>query len=133
MTQELPGVLQEIAEVAGLPAALAVAARVGGGREYIPAKCADDHWLVECAGRAAADKICAHFAAAGSGLRIDIPLYHGGAYHQLKRVVAKRIHDLHSRGKSSRVIAQEVGVTQRTVHRHRRSHRGDDDSQGSLF
>ncbi|MFH0302668.1 hypothetical protein AAFX91_36990 [Bradyrhizobium sp. 31Argb] len=36
MTNVLPGVLQEIAEVAGETAALSIAARQGGRRVYIP-------------------------------------------------------------------------------------------------
>lgn len=131
MTTILPGVLDEIAEVAGLPAAIAIAARTGGTRVYIPARAEDDHWLVDCVGRRAADKICARF----SGERIDMPLYHGGAYPQLRRAIAKRVHDLDRSHRSSREIAIQVGVTQRTVHRHRRAHRGDgdDDGQGSLL
>lgn len=130
MTANLPGVLDEIAEVAGLPAAIAIAARTGGTRVYIPARAEDDHWLVDCVGRRAADKICTRFA----GERIDMPLYHGGAYPQLRRAIAKRIHDLDQAQLSSRQVAQQVGVTQRTVHRHRRAHRGDSsDGQGSLL
>lgn len=135
MKDELPGVLVEIAEVAGEAAALALAARYGGIRVYFPRIARQDHWLVECVGQRAADAICAHFAVEdGPGLRVDIPLYTSGAYPRLRRAIAKRIHDLHLAGTSSRNIASQVGVAQRTVHRHRRAHRGDsDDGQGSLF
>lgn len=130
----LPGILVEIAEVAGEPAAIALAARVGGMRVYIPARAAEGHWLVDCVGRRAAEKICAHFAVDGSGQRIDVPLAGGGAYPQLKRAIARRLHELDRQGKSSREITQAVGVTQRTVHRHRAAHRGGkNDKQGSLF
>lgn len=135
MTAHLSGILAEIADAAGEAAAVALAARVGGTRIYIPARVTDGHWLVECVGRKAAEKICAHFAVDGSGQRIDVPLAGGGAYPQLRRAIAKRVHDLDKQGKSSREISQSVGVTQRTVHSHRAAHRGGSksDKQGSLF
>ena len=136
MMDELPGVLAEIAEVAGEPAAVSLAACYGGIRVYIPKVITtDDHWLVECVGRRAADAICAHFKAGkGPGCRLDIPLYSGGAYPRLRRAIAKRIHDRHLAKDSSREIALAVGVSQRTVHRHRRAHRGEnDDGQGTLL
>lgn len=135
MTTRLPGVLAEIAEAAGEPAAIALAARIGGTRVYIPARVTEGHWLVDAVGRRAAEKICTYFAVDGSGQRIDIPLAGGGAYPQLRRAIAKRIHDLDRNEKSSREISQSVGVTQRTVHRHRRAHRGggNDGDQGTLL
>lgn len=134
----LTGVLLEIAEVAGEPAAALIAGARGGRSVYIPARAPDKHWLVETVGRAAADKICAHFAVdKRRGARIDIPLATGGAYATLRRAVAKRLHELDRDGKSSTAQAQQVGVTQRTVHRHRRIHRGENKSrggrQGGLF
>lgn len=135
MTHELPGVLAEIATVAGEAAAVAIAARAGGTRVYIPAKAGDDHWLVEAVGRAAADKVCKLFVVDGArGQRVDVPLAKGGAYRSLRRAIAKRVHDLDKAGKSSREIARAVGLTQRGVHRHRAAHRGGDrGGQGSLF
>lgn len=135
MKDELPGVLAEIAEVAGEAAAITLAARYGGIRVYFPRRAGPGHWLVDCVGQRAADAICAHFAVdEGPGIRVDIPLYNSGAYPRLRRAIAKRIHDLDQDNKSSREIATQVGVAQRTVHRHRRAHRGDSDNgQGSLF
>lgn len=135
MKDQLPGVLWEIADVAGEAAAVAVSARVGGTRVYIPARISDDHWLVECVGRAAAAKICAHFAVDGRGQRIDVPLATGGAYRQLRRAIAIRVHQLDKARKSAREIATAVGITQRAVHLHRAAHRGGrkDDKQGRLF
>lgn len=46
----LPSVLGEIADVAGIAAALAIADKVGGTRINIPARVQDDHWLVETVG-----------------------------------------------------------------------------------
>ncbi len=136
MTSRLPGVLAEIAEVAGEPAAILIATRVGGQRVYIPAAVTDDHWLVECIGRAKAELICRHFAIDGRGTRVDVPLGGGGAYPQLRRAISKRIHELDRMPKASvRSIAGEIGITTRTVHRHRAAHRGGRkrNGQGSLF
>lgn len=121
----LPPVLAEIAEVAGEPAAVLIAARVGGTRVYIPAKVSEDHWLVECVGREKAEKIAAHFVVDGRrGTRIDIPLGGAGAYPQLRRAIAKRVHELDREGGSARAIARAAGVTTRTVYSHRKAHRG---------
>lgn len=128
--------LSEIADAAGEPAAIALAAQVGGTRVYIPAKVSDKHWLVQCVGRRAADLICSHYAVAGKrGTRVDIPLAGGGAYPQLRRAIARRVHQLDQEGKSSREIARVAGLSQRAVHAHRARHRGakKGDKQGSLF
>jgi hypothetical protein len=134
MNQRLPGVLSEVADVAGEPAAVLLASRVGGTRVFIPAKVSDGHWLVDCVGRQKAELICKHFTVDGRGQRIDVPLGGAGAYPQLRRAIAKRVHDLDLSNKSSSQIAREVGITERTVHRHRSSHRGTTNRrQGKLF
>jgi len=135
MTERLPGILGEIAELVGEPTAVLLAARVGGQRVYIPAKVSDGHWLVDCVGREKADRICRHFAVDGRGQRLDVPLAAAGAYPQLRRAIAKRVHDLDRDGASARTIAAEVRITTRAVHRHRAAHRGGakGGKQGSLF
>lgn len=135
MTEKLPGILQEIAELVGEAGAIAIASRAGGTRIYFPAHADDAHWLVKAVGRVAADKICAHFAVGGRrGQRVEIPLYVGGTFRQLVRAVAERVHKLHQGGKSSTEIAREAGITQRSVHRHRARHRGKTDGkQGRLL
>lgn len=135
MTERLPGILAEIAEIAGEPAAVLIAARVGGQRVYIPAKVSDDHWLVDCVGREKADRICRHFKVDGRGQRVDVPLAAAGAYPQLRRAIAKRVHDLDRAGASARQISGEVRITTRAVHRHRAAHRGEGKKGGqrSLF
>lgn len=142
MNAPLVGVLHEIAKVAGEAAAVALAAQVGGNRVYIPlpVNLHDRHWLVECVGRRAAEKIAAHYAGASAGARtgtyIDVPLGAGGAYPQLRRAIAKRVHELDKAGKSAREITRAAGITARTVHRHRAAHRGrkkSNSKQGSLF
>lgn len=129
MTDQLPGVLAEIASVIGAGAALAIAARAGGTRTYLPARVNDGHWLVETVGREAADKLCAHFAIDHRrGQRIDIPLF-GGSYKQLQRLINERLDKLEAEGASSQQIARTTGITQRTVHRHRARRRRPDDGR----
>lgn len=126
MTGPLPALLQEIADVVGEAAALAIASRAGGTRIYLPAQASDDHWLVQAVGRAAADKLCHHFAVDGRGQRLDIPLHVGGTFRQLTRAIAEAVHKMDDGTEaSSQQIARRFGVTQRTVHRHRARHRGD--------
>lgn len=88
----LPGVLGEIADVAGIPAALAIADQVGGTRINIPARAKDDHWLVQTVGREAADQICDYFRTLSAEHReagarhIVIPLLWGAPGRSLRRV-----------------------------------------------
>ncbi|MET4199104.1 hypothetical protein ABIA95_003103 [Bradyrhizobium sp. LA8.1] len=139
MTEQLPGVLAEIAEVVGETAALMIAAKRGGQRVYFPAVSRlhegyENYWLFECVGIELARKICAHFEVDGRGQRIDLPLHVGGTYRQFLRSVAQRIHALDREGKSSAEICKQLGLTQRTVHRHRARHgKPKNDKQGKLF
>lgn len=131
----LPGILAEIADVAGEPAAVMIAALKGGRTIYIPARVSEQHWLVDCVGRELAEKICRHFSADGRGQYFEVPIAGTGVFPQLRRMVAKRIHELDQGGASMSKIAGEVGVTTRTVRRHRRAHKGGgkDARQRSLF
>lgn len=117
----LPGVLGEIADVAGIPAALALADKVGGTRINIPARAQDDHWLVETVGREAADKICDYFRTLSAEHReagarhIVIPLGATGPLAQARRTL---ITELES-GTSARQAARKAGVSERTAFRMR--------------
>lgn len=135
MTEKLPAVLGEIADLIGEVAALALATRAGGTRIYIPADVTEAHWLVEVIGFDKAQKLCKHFSVdAKRGARVDIPLYVGGTYRQFIRSIAERIHKRELDDASSSQIARELGMTQRTVHRHRSRHRGRrDKKQGRLL
>lgn len=131
MTAKLPGVLAEIAELVGDAKALQIAAHAGGTRVYFPSRVHPDHWLVQCVGLDDAAKILERFA----GDTCDIPQAGHGSFAQFRRGIAQRIHELDGEDKSSKDIAREVGVSQRTIHRHRQAHRGgrSDGGQGSLF
>lgn len=122
----LPALLAEIAEVAGLAAALKLAAARGGNRAYIPVRCPDDHWLTRAVGREAADKICAHFGVP-SGIWLEIPRGPTGRQAEHYRQLAEMI----ATGASSTEITRALGISRRTVHRHRARMR--DTSQLNLF
>ena len=111
----LPGLLSEIAEVAGLEAALQIAEARGGNRVYIPERAPDNHWLVQTVGREAADAICAHFAVP-SGIEIELPCGPVGRQGNYER----RLHEMILAGKTSTEITRTLGISRRTVHRHRR-------------
>ncbi|MDF1778757.1 MAG: hypothetical protein P1V13_22265 [Rhizobiaceae bacterium] len=116
----LPALLAEIAEVAGLDAALRLAEMRGGTEIYVPAHAPAGHWLVEAVGAQAAAAICAHFTGSGPGCRLEIPLGPAGTAAQIRRRVDKMINE----GKSEREIALATGYTGRGVRMRRAKARG---------
>lgn len=124
--ERLTGLLAEFAQVVGREAALKIAAVVGGTRIYLPARADDDHWLVRAIGRELADKLTQHFAVFDGrthGQRLDLPLGPTSGHLKWKRHVAAAIHAMTEDGASTREIALELGVSQRTVYLHRRRYR----------
>lgn len=129
----LPALLAEIADVAGLPAALAIAQEKGGVRVHFPARAPDGHWLVRCVGREAADKICGHFRATmQGGIYLQIPL---GPKNFYRNAYALAMQMIASGEASNEQIAAALGIHRRTVERHRARARdlGADGPQGRLF
>lgn len=128
----LPEVLADIAEAAGLDAALKLAEHYGGTRRKIPAHAGDDHWLVQCVGRKAADSICALFRqgadARQSGQEIVIPLGPTGTM----RAARRRMINALEAGAPAREAARAAGMHERSAYRMRRRLKSDD-GQGSLF
>lgn len=126
----LPQLLREIAEVAGLDAALALAAARGGQRVRIPAAIADqDHWLVQTVGIDAATAICEMYRGGSHGADLEIPVGPAG----LNSKVGRQIKELIDAGASSNEIVRRTGVVFRTVTRHRAKARNTDKRQGRLF
>ena len=128
----LPGVLGEIADVAGLAAALAVAREMGGRRAYFPATPKADHWLVRAVGAEAAAVICAHLVAGGAGLEIPVPLGPTGTRARAWATIRRALDD----GATAGTAARLAGVDERTVRRHRNGHsasRRRDPDQHDLF
>ncbi len=66
----LPGILQEIAALIGLPATLKLAQKYGGVRLYVPQLLPEDHVLVDLVGLEAARKLAEHY---GGLVHFDIP------------------------------------------------------------
>jgi hypothetical protein len=126
----LPPLICEIAEVAGLRAALALAEARGGNRLYIPmpSQLSDGHPLVKIVGPAAAKKLCEHFARL-SGVDLEIPRGPTGSRAKQWRHMAQLIEE----GAPSSIITQRLGISRRTVIRHRSKIRLADDRQTDMF
>lgn len=125
MGHALPTQLEEIADAIGEDAVHALVAACGGTRIYIPATLSDDHWLIETLGRAAAEKLCSYFRVygpnrtRGHGSHAEIPAFTRSSYNKTRALIEKYDDGL----TSVRLIALKVGVTERTVARHRRARR----------
>lgn len=109
----LPQLMVEIAEVAGVEAAITICDRYGGNRVYIPRIAPDHHWLVHCVGRVAADAICAHFASPSGGIELELPT--GARLNRTQR--RAKLEKLIAEGYSSTEITRRLGVTRRCVSR----------------
>lgn len=129
----LPGVLGEIAEIAGLEAALAVAEKVGGSRAYIARRPDANHWLVRAVGAEAAIKIADYFTTGRTGVEIEFPIGPQGSYNAERRARARKIAELTAKGLPTGQVARQAGITRRGVQlfNARRRKRGDD-PQGDL-
>jgi hypothetical protein len=127
----LTGALAEIAEVAGLPAALAVAERYGGSRLYVPKRAPDSHELVQLVGRDAADAICRFYGGLDRGGEpITIPLGPRRFYARARAAAEK----MRAEGKSVAEVTRALGVARSSVFAWtQESADGGDDKQGSLF
>lgn len=108
----LPGAIVEMAEIAGLQAALAIASARGGNRVYIPAKADDDHWLVQLIGRPAADKLMTYYA---TGVEIDMPRGPTG----LRAETWRRLHRMIDEGCTSTQITRALGISRDMVKHHK--------------
>lgn len=134
----LPPTLQEIAEVAGLDAALAMANARGGSRISLPAKPKPGHWLIEAVGEEAAQKICAHYATGyggTSGASLVLPLPPNMDLRRRRM----RIDEMLANGVSADKIAVATRTHRTTVFRRqarkreRKHHRPDTSRQSDLF
>ena len=109
----LPGILAELAEVAGAEAAWALVAAKGGTTVYIPRAVPADHWLVEVVGREAAAKICKHFASLHAGTHIQLPTTR---VDQQRRRLIRALEA----GASASQAALEAGMHERSAYRNRK-------------
>lgn len=128
-TAHLPGVLAQIAAVAGEEAALALAAARGGTQIYLPPVPAEDHWLIGVVGLDAARAICDHLTCGVGPARIDLPLGPMGAAARARAEVDRLI----GANKSEREIALATGYTSRAIRRRRKQIGWRDERQIDLF
>lgn len=111
----LPGVLAEIAALAGDEAALAVADARGGTEVYIPPVPADDHWLCALIGREAARAVADHLTEGVGGRRIELPLGPAGHAARMRALVDQMIGE----DRSERDIAIATRYSIRGIRRRR--------------
>lgn len=125
----LPELLAEIAEVAGLEAALKIAEARGGTRTHFPGRAPDGHWLPELVGREAANKLCDHFRIKQRcGVELLVPMGPKGFYSKARVKFDKLVAGGSSVAEASRL----VGVHLRTA-RYWRAKKSSDTDQESLF
>lgn len=115
MSERLPGVLAEIAAVAGEAAALAIAEARGGTQIYVPPAPPPGHWLCELVGEKAAQAIADRLTCGVGGRRVDLPL--GPCGHQSRARV--RVDRMLMAERSERDIALATGYTTRGVRKRR--------------
>ena len=107
----LGDVFSEIFASIGASAALALSRAVGGQRIYIPREFKEDHRLFSLG-----PDICAWLSERLGGKTIEFPLGPAGR----RDLEAKMIALLNGHGLSANQVAEQVGVTVRTVYQHRR-------------
>lgn len=116
-------ILNRIAAVAGVRAALMLGQEKGCKKIYIPKAAASGHWLPALVGTDAADAIMKEFG----GSWIEIPPALVGQTRRRRLAIA----EMNAKGYSLNKISSAAGVARSTVKRHRR--RLKDDDQGTLL
>lgn len=117
--------LNQIADAAGLRAALVLGSELAGQQIYIPDTLTREHWLSKLVGLDEARAIAELFG----GQMLPIPASLGGQRRKLAETLARMIDE----GRSANQIARATGVCRRTVFNHRAKRSDKDDPQGSLF
>lgn len=133
---ELPALLAEIAEIAGLDAALKVAEAKGGTRAYFvaAARLTDSNWLVKAIGRELAEKVSDHLVSARVGVEIMVPLGTTGSYLRDQRRRREAVARALAAGADANTAARQAGITRRSVQRQKAKARAEEDKkQGRLF
>lgn len=123
---DLPGVLDEIAEIVGREAALTISEHYGGVRVSIPAKLHAEHWLVKLIGARKAQDLAEYFTVGSpedrhrTGIRdLIVPSLDFGAFFRVGIEIRRlALRDFQS-GESVRNIARKHRIHERTVWRWR--------------
>lgn len=111
----LPGVLAEIADAAGVEAALAIADARGGTQVYIPPAPDESHWLSVLIGVEAARAVADRLTCGVGGLRVDLPLGPAGCAARVRFEVDRLLGE----GRSERDIALATRYSIRGIRRRR--------------
>lgn len=111
----LPGVLGEIADVAGVDAALEIARVRGGTQIYIPPNPGADHWISRLVGLENARAIAEQLTCGVGGRRVELPLGPRGHAETQRARVDAMIRE----NRSERDIAIATGYSIRGVRRRR--------------
>jgi hypothetical protein len=131
---QLPGILREIADAAGVEAALLIAREKGGGRASFSPRPRDDHWSVRLLGRERADKVAR--ALTGNRLRVelDVPLGPSSSYAKERINRATAMKAALDAGLSFDASARAAGVDRSTIRRFKsRVGKRSSGRQGNLF
>jgi len=137
----LPPLLNEIAEVAGLPAALKLCEDYGGREVYIPAKVGASHWLAQCVGLEAARAIVEHFSAhveneleeSRHGARIMVPMGSRNFHAKARKRAAELLREGVSHSKTAEAVGVHTRTIERVAARERDLNKDFDGKQGRLF
>lgn len=130
---DLPPLLAEIAEVAGLDAALAIAEAKGGQDVFIVARLRLDNWLAVAVGMEKAERISFHFCSGRSRQKLSIPFGPKGSYLAERRRSARALAEALSSGATANEMAKAAGVTNRSARRFRTKQRQHNSRQFKLI
>ena len=108
----LPGLLNEIAQVAGREKALALAVARGGTRFTVPKSARAGHWLIALVG----EEGLRHLVETRAGEVVLVPLGPAARAAATRRV----IHHALAAGHSIETTAKLANVHARTVYRHKK-------------
>lgn len=133
MREHLPALLAEIAEVAGLEAALAIAAAKGGIPARFCSRLGPENWLVTAIGREKAELLSEHFTSKRGRIEFDIPLGPTGSYKQQQQARAAAMQRAIENGQRTTHTARGIGITRRSVQRFKARLAEKDPDQDELF
>lgn len=125
--EDFPGILRDIAEVAGVEAALAVVRRRGGEVAGFPSArfLRKDHWLVEAVGFEKAICIAERVSPAEKGIREKIPLGPASDLWKLRARHERTLTQVFFSTASINEIVREHGISRNAILRHFRRMRDD--------
>lgn len=133
MREALPALLAEIAEIAGIDAALAIAHAKGGIMARISSRLTPDNWLVKTVGMEKAEAISRHFTSGRGRIDLEIPLPPTNSYKQFLRQRAQSYERALAETDNIFQAARMAGTTRRTIQRFNARKRDKSSDQGSLF